>query len=553
MSGRVVAWLYGARGALWVIILSAIVPYSELRHHSFVHDDHDLRGPGSLVTDPAVDIPTLLSADLFGRPDQLHGHSGYWRPLVLWSFRVEHELTGGSVRATAWLGHMVNFILHALVCVALWCLLRALELPPPAALLAAVAFAVHPVHVEAVGWLVARSETLPPLFVWSAMAWTLAAKRAGGRHAALGVLACLAALLSKETAALLVGLWAPVMIASGRPWRQSVAVPAAALAVYATLRLSIFPGGVDPLGYAGPDDTLTRWLTWLSILPDQLRLSIWPGFESSPIHPVAEARGWGAPGVLAGALLLVAGLIASWWSWRRRHAVAILGVGAVVGTMVMVAPWARFPTGFAEVAAPLYERYLYVASLGPILALAWWLRHVLASRRIVALVVTLVVAVAGGLVVHERAETWQDDGTFARAALRAVPESPDLWNHLGYWHLSRFVATGSPTERDESLAAFDQAIAHDPQHRFARINRFLVLRRANSDEDALAAAADDLLRRYADDALVLDNVAGWHMERERWPEAAALLKRELGTGFALPGAADALAYCIDQMQAVNDG
>lgn len=542
-----IAWCYGARGALWVVILSAILPYSELRHHPFVHDDHDLRGPGSLVADPDTSDAELWGADLFGRPGDLHGHSGYWRPLVLWSYRVEHELTGGSPRATAWLGHVVSIALHAGACVALWALLRALRVGDAGALLGAVLFAVHPVHAEAVAWLSARSEMLPPLFVWGALAVTLSAERPGGRHALLGVAACSAALLSKESAVLLVGLWAPIAIAAGRPWRQSLAVPAVALACVVVARLAVFPGGFDETAYAGPADAATRWRTWLSILPDQLRLVTWPGLDATPVHPVAEARSWGAPGVAAGGLLLTVGLVASWWAWARRHAVAILGLGVVVGTMVLVAPWVRFPTGYAVVAAPLYERYLYAAALGPVLAVAWWLRAWLERHRAAGLALVAAAAVGGGLVAAERARAWHDDGAFARAALAAAPESADLWNHLGYWHLGRFVGTGDGAAADAALAAFDEALVHDPGHRFARLNRFLVLRRA--DDERAATAADDLLRRFRDDPLVLDNVAGWHMEHERWAEAATLLRRELETGAALPGAAETLAFCIERLQA----
>lgn len=501
------------------------------------------------MTDPGVDAADLWTADLFGRPDDLHGHSGFWRPLALWSFRIEHQLTGGSPRATAWLGHVVSLLLHAGACVALWALLRALRLGDAASLVGAVAFAVHPVHAEVVAWMSSRGESAPALFVWGAMAATLSAERPGARHALVGVVACVAALLCKESAALLVGLWAPVMLAAGRPWRESLVVPVVALGLVLAVRLAVFPGGVDPQAYTGPADAATRWRTWLSILPDQLRMAVWPGLASTPIHPVAEARTWDAPGVAAGAVLLAGGLVAAAWAWWRRHTVAVLGVGLVVGTMALVAPWTRVPTGYAEVAAPLYERHLYAAALGPILAVVWWLRAALERSRTATLVLVVAVAIGGGLVASQRALIWRNDGTYARAGLAAAPESAHLWNHLGYWHLSRFMTQADARDRDEALAAFEEALVHDPGHRFARLNRFLTQRRAGDVQ--AAGAADDLLRRYPDDALVLDNVAGWHLENERYAEAATLLQRELETGEALPGAAEALAFCIDRMQELD--
>ena len=56
-------------------------PSPRSRDFPFVHDDHDLRGPGSLSADPRADIGLLLRADLFGsveRPGGRAASGGRW-------------------------------------------------------------------------------------------------------------------------------------------------------------------------------------------------------------------------------------------------------------------------------------------------------------------------------------------------------------------------------------------------------------------------------------------------------------------------------------------
>jgi hypothetical protein len=79
-------------------------------------------------------------------------------PLVFTSFWVEYQLWG--LRPAGY--HLVNAALHATNGVLVWLILRRLSVP--GAWLAALAFGLHPVHVETVSWISERKNVLSGLF-----------------------------------------------------------------------------------------------------------------------------------------------------------------------------------------------------------------------------------------------------------------------------------------------------------------------------------------------------------------------------------------------------
>ena len=341
----------------------------------------------------------------------------------------------------------------------------------------------------------------------------------------------------------------PHMLAAGFGRARSLAIPAAAVGLVVALR-AVSYGLVTELpaeAYTGPPEASVRWFTWLSILPDLGRLSIWPG-PATPLHPVAPAESWLAPGVAAGLVSLAFLAACVVFAWRSGSVLAVWATSLVLGTVLMLAPWVRFPSGFPEVAGPLYERYLYAAVTGPALALAWALQRIVGERPRAVGVLTLALLVGLGAVTARRGEAWSADIPLARAGLAIAPGSANLWAHLGAAHLDRYQQTGDAAESDEALRAIERALALDPDLSRAAVNRFILLSLLGREDEAERLAVV-LQSRWPEDPFVLHNVAAWHEGSQRWAQAAALFERALRTGRAHPETAARLAACREAMLA----
>ena len=144
--------------------------------------------------------------DIWFHPKSLEREGHYW-PVVYTSFWLEHKLWGFVPVGY----HAVNLLLQLVNSLLVWRLM--LRLAVPGAWLIAAVFAVHPLHVESVAWIIERKDLLSGMFYMMAVLFWLRfmeAPRWGHYMPALGLFA--ASLLCKTVtvtlpAALLVLHW----------------------------------------------------------------------------------------------------------------------------------------------------------------------------------------------------------------------------------------------------------------------------------------------------------------------------------------------------------
>ena len=140
------------RHAVPALILGLLVAVSFFPAYQagFVWDD-------VVFTEEPVIRSTSGLKNIWLSPADIQNEGHYW-PVTYTTFWLEHKLWG-----LAPLGyHIVNVLLHLANVLLLWRLLG--RLSAPGAWAAAAVYAVHPLHVESVVWVIERKDVLSGLF-----------------------------------------------------------------------------------------------------------------------------------------------------------------------------------------------------------------------------------------------------------------------------------------------------------------------------------------------------------------------------------------------------
>jgi protein O-mannosyl-transferase len=361
--------------------LVTFVLYSGSLSFDFVWDDLP-----QIVNSPIIrswsNLPRAFGSDLWYHVAR---HQVYYRPLfVAWSM-LNYTLFG--LRPWGW--HLGAILLHVGAVVSVFLLVRRLGLEYWTAALAALIFAVHPVHIEPVAWVSAASDSMVTMF--AAFAFTAFLK---GRDStqkgnaawwvmSLVLLAC--ALLTKEMAVVfsaLVGIhaWlnpADRQASGARRLGSAVleAVPYALVTLaYVLLRkhaLLQATGQFDP--NHGVMDVVRTLPLVLAVYLRQLVLPIGiTGLYYTPYVTTAILSQIVLP------VVLLAAVVAGVWYWNRREGnsiVAFAGLWLLIG----LAP-ALYLRNFGN-GDFVRDRYMYLPSIGFAILASMALRHLPSIRN----------------------------------------------------------------------------------------------------------------------------------------------------------------------------
>ena len=429
------AWSARARGMAiaLALVLAVFAVYWPGLGGGFVFDDSQ-----NLLENPAIRVG--------------HGGGGTWlgaafsspasdlqRPLAMLSFAANHYFTGYDSRAMK----LTNIAIHA--CNALLALLLSWRLCRRAApagpsfrvgVFTAAAWALHPINLMAVLYVVQRMESLSHSFVLLGLIFYCAGRerQLQGRHGwhwivtALLVFPALG-LLAKESAALL-PLYAFVLEAvlyrfesrDGRRHRGLLATFLFALVLPALvgggwLLWRAFAKGI----FSGRAFTpWERLLTEARVLTDYLHWTLLPNLRTLGLYhdDYVVSHGLLQPASTLPALLVLGALLALAWKLRRSRPLSSIGIG-----------WFLCAHSLTATIVPLelvFEHRNYFASLGIMLALADLLLVLpgTAKRRWLGTAVAATFVGLLALITTLRAEEWSDPLRFARSEAAKHPHSP---------------------------------------------------------------------------------------------------------------------------------
>ncbi len=402
------------------------------------------------------------------------GGDGY-RPLTNLGFAVEWVVGHGSPL----IFHVLNVLLYMVLCVVvLWVLTGVLPRAP--AWIAAALFAVHPVHVEAVGNIVGQSELTTALLLTAAMGLYIYGRERGPlsikRQLTIALMYA-GAMLFKENGIVLVAL---VVVAEAtvvhdpRPlktrlveMRPFVLGLTAVAMGYLWARDAVLSGrltGFRPypafqgLRLSTPD----RILTMIGLAPQWGRLFFWPAHLTTEYSPPYAPIAQGVSITQLPGLLLIVGAIGLFFALRRKVPAASFGLGWVI---VAISPVSNLvlPAGFL-----IAERTLLFPSIGAMMFLGalippvyeWLAAHRLQLAGVAAVALLLA---AGGWRSAQRQKVWFDDDVLFRHGVKDSPDSYRSHFMLGAWYMQNKRYSDGEKEYEKGMRLFP----YDPYMAFS--------------------------------------------------------------------------------------
>lgn len=421
------------RGHMLAFLLLLVVCFSAFANtleNPFISDDKSYIAENHLVRSE-TDVRAIFSSTY----PPFSQSQGLYRPLTTLSYRLNASWVGG-LRPYGF--HYVNIFLHVVASFLVYLLLRELVGRALVAVAGGLVFAVHPVHTEAVSWIVGRAEILAALFALASLLAGLRAVRSGSTVRFAGLSLVSAGLFglgvfSKETAAVAPLLF-PLLL---RPGTQHSPVSTKRLA-FLYGGFSVFAAGylaarwfvLGSLGMAGGYqafygmDGWVRLYTMATVFPLYLKLLVFP-YPLSIDHAVPFRTTLGDPWVLGGMVLCAMYLAAIGLAARRKDMRLLAGLAWIPAALLPV-------LNIIPVGAVMAERFLYLPSVGIVmigaLALARLLpasagRPDLARRTVVAALVSLIVGVFSVMTFQRNAD-WSDPERFWGTTAARFPESP---------------------------------------------------------------------------------------------------------------------------------
>ncbi len=401
---------------------------------------------------------------------------GCYLPLTMMSYAVEYALFGANPAVY----HGTNLLFHVFTCLLVFWLFLLLTHRRFSAIIIALLFAVHPLHVETVAWIAERKDVLCAFFyIGSLIAYVWYARRNSKWGYALSFALFVCAFLSKPMAVSLPLVLLLIDYLEGHRLRFSLVwkkLPFFIVMVVLSYVAVIAQKSAAAMSVEHTGGILENALVPFYGIVFYLAKLIAP-VRLSAIYPYPEnilAACWYAPVVVC-----VLGLIVVWSAFRTRTIV----FGSLF-FLVTVSPVLKvIPIGYAIAA----DRYMYIPSLGLFFIMAegtnWlWTRMNARRPRVrvgLAATLTAVIALYAWLA-RERCHVWRDPIAMWSDTIEKQPTVPPVaYNNRG----QVYAELG---ETEKALKDYAEAIARDTNYATAYLNRGTLYQSESEPDRALA-------------------------------------------------------------------
>lgn len=465
-----------------VVVLSVAVVMGRLCVAEFTwYDD-----PATVHQNPSMNPPTM---------EKLAGYWTAWGPRAPLGLYIPMTYTTwgamasiaymerpdeAGIRLNPWVFHTGNVVFHALSALTVLAILRRMVKHDWGAGFGALLFALHPVQVEAVGWVSGTKDVLSGLLslmaTWQYLSFAVAETPRRWIHYMLATVALVAAMLSKPTAMVV------PLVAFTLDWlilRRSPRQAAAALAPWLALSVLCMVSAklAQPAIGVPVAPHWARPMIAMDSLAFYLFKLFWPVdlvvvYGRTPIR-VFET-GWFYVTWLAPTAIIALSL-----ALRRRHPALLAGVLIFI---IGVAPVLGFVPFLFQFFSGVADHYLYPSMLGPALAGAYLVSRV-PTRPVAWICVAIITTFS--VLSFRQGGVWRDEVGLWEHNLRVSPDSPIVRDNLG--------AALCRVHRYESAEQqFRESIRLDPDNALAHDNLAMVLVTTGRPAEALPHIAEVL-------------------------------------------------------------
>ncbi|MEP6646024.1 MAG: tetratricopeptide repeat protein [Saprospiraceae bacterium] len=448
-------------GLLVAILLLTFFIYLPVLHNTFLAWD-DIY----YVRDNAL-IYSFNLKDIFSTNVMANYH-----PLTILMLAIEYHLF--NLSETGY--HTVNLLVHLLNVSLVFYAIKLLSKETRIALVAALLFGIHPIHVESVAWVAELKDLMYTFFFLASCIFYLKYLAAEERkYYVLALVMFLFSLLSKGMGASL-----PIILLLTDYLKSRKINKAVILEKIPFFILAILFGAIAVAAQKAPDVVQDytvftffqriafasySFITYLAKLLLPVNLSAY--------YPYPARIGNGIPWIYYGYILIVLALIASIFYSLRFTKKIFFGVGFFAATIFLVLQ--LLPVGNAIMA----DRYCYVPSIGIFYLCGVGFQYLwIKNHKWIGITIIAGFAIFFCILTQVRTHIWKTDLTLWQDVIGKFQTIPIAYSNLG-------LSLMNENKLNDALENYTRAIALKPDFPEALVNHGNILRALNRKEEAL--------------------------------------------------------------------
>ncbi len=456
---------------VWLVVFVALLCYANSLLNDFCYDSVAIVQENPIVNESGQWVELWAKDHWYRSENDVAKRDLLYRPVALLTYKLTRNIFGPE----AWPQHLMNIVLHAVVCSLVVLFARRIDLTAIAALLSGLLFAVLPIHTEVVNDIVGRADLLATLGILL----TLLVHRRYVierdvkkrlRWMAAGVLSAFMAMGAKESGISVILL---VVLFDLYLSRQASQIPLIFVkhlslaikrcvyllgptAIYFSLRFLAFDGKLFQTPTVSKTVNVlvdaSHWHHFLGtcqLVGMYVYKTFWPSVlcVDYSVNTIHLANSPIEPTVLLGIVTILTLSIASYASWKKGQ---LLVPFFALALLVSYLPTSNV---FVLIQVFFAERIAYLPSVWGVLLIVMALVKVVPRRAIGIIAVIVFAAMVTRCWV--RNSEWKDNATVAESAFRDHPTSILTLEMYGN-HLS------SQGRHDEGIELLKRAIAIDP-------------------------------------------------------------------------------------------